>query len=220
MKKIFVLLLVVSTSAFSQKTVQTSNYDNIGIIGNFEIELVQGKEGKMELSGPEDGIRDTEISCEDGFLKIKKKQNSKTKSVVIRVPVEDISGISVIGSATVFSKTTIPLKDLSNAIQGSGTINLKLDADTIHNALNGSGNIVLKGKANSVTNQLIGSGTISTQDVAANKASLNIIGSGSISAHANQEISLALNGSGTLKYSGNPAIVNQNIQGSGKIKTL
>ncbi|WP_282947012.1 head GIN domain-containing protein [Cellulomonas endometrii] len=102
-------------------------------------------------------------------------------------------------------------------IEGSGSIELEgVDADELQAAIEGSGDIELTGDAASVDLGIEGSGEIDAEDLRADEADTSIEGSGDISVHAERRLAVAISGSGTVRYTGDPE-VSSDVDGSGDV---
>ena len=83
--------------------------------------------------------------------------------------------------------------------------------------INGSGKLHLNGKSDEVKINVSGSSKIDALSLISESSRIQINGSGHIEVYAANSIDVQINGSGTVKYKGEPKSVNQQINGSGKI---
>jgi Protein of unknown function (DUF2807). len=96
------------------------------------------------------------------------------------------------------------------------------DINNINNSafdigIHGSGNLHLNGKSGTVHINTSGSSKIDATSLISENSDIQINGSGNIQVYATNSIGVQINGSGTVKYKGEPKSVNQQINGSGKI---
>lgn len=107
---------------------------------------------------------------------------------------------------------------LKITVAGSGDVdaeNLKLEECYIKNS--GSGDLSLEGKANVLTVHQNGSGDLNASRFTAVSATVSNSGSADIMINVVENLSVTLNGSGDLTYSGDPGKVNVNSNGSGEV---
>lgn len=83
--------------------------------------------------------------------------------------------------------------------------------------LSGSGSITLEGYCQNFESQISGSGKIHGYALVANSANATISGSGDLEIFVNNTLTANISGSGSVRYKGNPPIVNSNISGSGRV---
>jgi hypothetical protein len=103
-------------------------------------------------------------------------------------------------------------------LRGSGEINASsVSGGSVEIQLPGSGNITVSGSADSLNISLPGSGNVICDGLKVKSATITLNGSGNITAYASESLDATLRGSGTIRYSGNPAQVNKSITGSGTI---
>ena len=104
------------------------------------------------------------------------------------------------------------------SLSGSGNINI-LDFKNNNLSLNisGSGNITGNGEVETLVVKINGSGNLMSKEIKSKSATITINGSGDGEVFASDSISAKINGSGNIKYFGNPENVDSIINGSGDI---
>ena len=106
------------------------------------------------------------------------------------------------------------------SLSGSGNINI-LDFKNNNLSLNisGSGNITGNGEVETLVVKINGSGNLMSKEIKSKSATITINGSGDGEVFASDSISAKINGSGNIKYFGNPENVDSIINGSGDINS-
>ena len=106
------------------------------------------------------------------------------------------------------------------SLSGSGNINI-LDFKNNNLSLNisGSGNITGNGEVETLVVKINGSGNLMSKEIKSKSATITINGSGVGKVFASDSISAKINGSGNIKYFGNPENVDSVINGSGDINS-
>ena len=204
-----------------QKTRNVGTFDGVGVSGSLDVFLVEGNEGKLELSVEEnlEPYLVTEVS--NGTLKIKWKKGAKirsTKPTKITVQFKKLNNVALSGSGDIVSKSKLSSNDLEVALAGSGDINLDLDVQNLKAAISGSGDIKLRGNAEDFSGAIAGSGDIKADELKAANAELVISGSGTMQVHVENKIMARISGSGDIKYKGNPDKEDIKVSGSGTVK--
>lgn len=124
--------------------------------------------------------------------------------------------INVLGSGNVKIKGVGGT--FESILSGSGDIEASnLHLERCHAKVHGSGNIVLSGKTNELVVGVNGSGNFNASELVAVEVSASSAGSGDILIQAVEKLDVLLNGSGDLKYLGNPEDVRINGNGSGEV---
>jgi len=205
-----------------EKTRQVGNFESLGVSGSFDMFLVMGNEGKIEL-GVEENLEPYLITeVENGKLKIKWKKGSNintTKKTTVTVYFEELSGVALAGSGDIISRDAIASDEMDVAVAGSGDIRLELKVNSTQAAVSGSGDIELSGTSTEFDAAVAGSGDIDASELQSQKADLKISGSGTIKASVANEIVARISGSGDIKYKGNPKVEDIKVSGSGKVST-
>jgi len=201
----------------------TSEYDEIGLAGNLDVILAAGKEGTITIEAESNLLEFIETEVNNGKLIIREKKGyfvepSAGKAIVIHVPIEDISELSVAGSGEIISKESFQLKKIALSVAGSGDIHLNLTAEEVEANIAGSGDIQLGGTTEYFSAEIAGSGDIAAYHLVAEVVEVEIAGSGDIEVTATKKIKAEVAGSGDIRYKGNPTERNVQVAGSGSVE--
>ena len=203
----------------------TASYDEIAITGFFDVELVAGKEGNITVKGEENLVPFIKVEVINQVLKISTEKNkyftpSKGKQIVIVVPFENISQVSLTGSGDVVTKNSIKSKTFAVKLVGSGDLNLDVESNDIDINLNGSGDIQLSGTTVNLDSFLNGSGDINATNLQAKNVKATVSGSGDTTVYCSDSLYARVSGSGDIDYKGNPAKKDVKVSGSGTISKI
>ncbi|TYP98776.1 putative autotransporter adhesin-like protein [Tenacibaculum adriaticum] len=202
------------------KTRSVDNFDEVSVGGSFDVNLIDGKEGKITIEGEENIIPYIITEVRGGTLKIKFKDNTNirtTKRLTVTVPFEEIEGVSLGGSGNINVEKRIKANDVSFSIGGSGNITAEVDASSVKSSIGGSGNIKLKGNTGDFKCSIAGSGSVKAYDLYADNLKANIAGSGSVQTSVKTKIDANVVGSGSVYYKGKPKYIDSNSVGSGDV---
>jgi hypothetical protein len=200
----------------------TNSYDEIAITGFFDVELVAGKEGNITIKGEENLLPLIKIEVVNQVLKISTEKNkyistSKGKQIIIIVPFESISQVTLTGSGDVVAKNSIKAKSFLAKLTGSGDMKLDVEANDFDVNLSGSGDIVLTGNTENFNSNLNGSGDIDAGNLKAKNAKITVSGSGDSKVFCSESLHARVSGSGDIEYIGNPKKKDTKVNGSGAI---
>jgi len=202
------------------KTRTVSNYDKIGVAGAFDVKLFKGNEAEITIKADENLMEYIITEVKNGNLKIKTKKGYNiraSKTIVITIPFDDISAVSLAGSGDIYSDDVLDTSNLKLSLAGSGDINLGVSTKNLETSIAGSGNMNLKGDSKEYTCSIAGSGNINAYKLKASKVTVKIAGSGNVKVHATNEIHAKSAGSGNIYYTGNPSVEKTSSAGSGSI---
>jgi hypothetical protein len=201
----------------------TAGYDEINVAGFFDVVLVSGKEGAISVQGEENLLPYVKVEVEGNVLKIYTEKNvniSTNKEIVLTVPFEQISFVSLSGSGDLKSKNTIVGSKFTAKLSGSGDLTLDVKTTDFEANLSGSGDVVLTGNSDSFTSKISGSGDVDAVNLATKKANLTISGSGDMKVNCSESLYARVSGSGDISYKGNPEIKDTKVSGSGEISKI
>lgn len=203
-------------------TREVGSFDNIGVSGSFDVNLVKGKEGKIEIKIEKNLLPYLITEVKDGELKIKWKKGTNIrnhKGVHLTVYFNSINGVALSGSGEIIGKDLIESNNFNVAISGSGDINLNLKVNNIESRISGSGDLTFKGSTKTFTSSVSGSGDIEAYGLQTDKADIKVSGSGDMTITVNSELYARVSGSGDISYKGNPSKEDVKVSGSGNISS-
>jgi hypothetical protein len=167
----------------------------------------------LSVSGSGDLIAETKIVSNRLDLNVSGSGSIKAEIDAGSVKA-DVSGS---GNMDLFGKCSSFKSDIS----GSGDITLSANiSNEAEFDISGSGKAVASGTAKYMKADITGSGRIRAADMQVTKCDIRISGSGDIQIHVIEELDARISGSGTVSYKGNPAHVNSNANGSGKVRKM
>lgn len=199
------------------------DYDQIALAGWFDVDLVDGKEGKLSLKGESNLLEYVTTEVIDGKLTIKVekgvdlKPSSWEDGIRITIPVESISSLALSGSGDIVGKKTIKTDNFKTSMSGSGDITIEVEANSIEASMSGSGDITLSGRTSNFDATISGSGDIKAYELEADNVEATVSGSADIKVTANKMLKARVSGSGDIHYRGNPEKVDTKTSGSGDI---
>ncbi|MBC8754739.1 DUF2807 domain-containing protein [Kordia sp. YSTF-M3] len=203
----------------------TSDYDVVAVAGSFDVELVNGTEGKITLEGESNLLEYIVTEVSDDKLKIKTKKGynlrvSNGKKLIITVPFKDLSVVALSGSGDVYTKNaTVRADKFKMALSGSGDVIIDVDAGDLTMAVSGSGDMTATGTADDARIKLAGSGDIHAYKLKARNADVSLAGSGDIRVNVTDFLKARVAGSGDITYKGRPAKEDTKVAGSGSISS-
>ncbi|WP_268846795.1 head GIN domain-containing protein [Flavobacterium aestivum] len=201
----------------------TAEYDGIYVSGFFDVVLVSGTEGAISIKGEENLLPHIKVEVEGNILKIYSEKNlhfSTKKNIVLTVPFEQISSVSLSGSGDIVSKNTIICPTFKAKLSGSGDLTLDVKTTDFETNLSGSGDVVLTGSSDNLVSKTSGSGDVDAINLITKKANLTISGSGDMKANCSESLFARVSGSGDITYKGNPKTKDTKVSGSGDISKI
>jgi hypothetical protein len=200
---------------------QVGNFTKLGVAGNFDVVVKPGAGFSLSITADDNLLPLIETTVSDGELLVAVHNDKNIRSnsaITIVIGMPQVQAISSRGSGKIVAEGTVSgINLLALAIAGSGTIELAADCPTVEAEVTGSGTLTLRGKCRLVKANIAGSGEIKSDQLKAETANVNIIGSGDATVYASMAIEANVVGSGDVRYFGNPTEVRNNTTGSGSI---
>jgi Putative auto-transporter adhesin, head GIN domain len=202
----------------------TTEYDAIKVSGDFDVEIISGKEGEITIEAEENLVQYIVAEVKNNTLKIYSQLNvnlqpSANKRLAIIVPIETLDAVTLSGSGNLKATDTIKTNDFDIILSGSGDIKIAIETQKLNAKISGSGDIELIGKSNTFNALVSGSGDIAAGELVTQNADISISGSANVHVHVTENLKARVSGSGDIFYSGNPKMKDTKVSGSGEIKS-
>ncbi len=204
------------------KTRSISDYDEVKLKGSLDVSLIAGTEGKVTIKGESNLIEYVMTEVENNVLKIYVEKGyylkiSRGSKIVVTVPFEDLSKVTLSGSGDIYSKDIIKATNFKTGVSGSGNIKLEVEAQNAKGYVTGSGDLALSGSSESFDCTVTGSGDLEAYKLQAKEVNASVTGSGDIYVTATNSLKARVSGSGDITYKGNPEFEDKKVSGSGDI---
>jgi hypothetical protein len=120
---------VVGNGNLTTEITTTSDYDQLKSVGFMDVELFRGTEGKIV-------VKNNTLILDTNNVNLKTK-----KGIHIKVPFEELSSITLVGSGDIYSTHPLETSKFETTLIGSGDIKYKGEPNQKEIRVFGSGNI-------------------------------------------------------------------------------
>lgn len=207
------------TGTVVEQPLTVAAFHGIVVEGSLDVRLTKADAQQVDAEGQANLIALITTEVKNGVWHIgAKKCYSTDKPFIVHIAIPTVDMLSVNGSGDVKSTDTFTMDELNIEVQGSGELQLAVEAGTIHATVAGSGDLDMNGTCSTLNASVAGSGNIDAAGLKATSAKADVAGSGDITLQAVESLDANIAGSGDITYRGNPGKVNKNIAGSGDIK--
>ena len=211
------------------KSINISDFSKIDIETYVEVNYSQEKNtGKLEFTIDQNLWEYYDIHTKNHVLYIKLKSEYRNKfsmnptKSVLTVSSEQFNNVDIAGSSTFNFCTAFVSEKLNIDIAGSAKLyanKYPIKIEDLIIDLAGSNNIYLAGTVQKAKIDIAGSAQVDALECEFAHLSVDIAGSGDVTAHVTQKLNVDIAGSGTVKFKGDPHVTTD-IAGSGKVKKL
>ena len=184
---------------------------------NASVFVTQGPIQSVFVEGQQNIIDEIDRSVRNGIWEIELDdcvRNMEPLKVTITIP--NVTSLRISGSGELVSENVLVIDDIDLNISGSGDMDIAMEADDIESRISGSGTIIMEGVADDIDLEISGSGDYRAFNLEANRANVEIRGSGDAEVFVRDELDVKISGSGDVLYKGNPSI-DVEITGSGEV---
>jgi hypothetical protein len=183
-----------------------------------EVELTQGPAQTVRVEGQRNILDVLNTEVRRGRLRIDTERSlGEHNPVRLFITVPNVEALTVNGSGAINGQNMLSVEDLRLEVNGSGEINLQTRARNLQGIVQGSGDIKLRGSSKGLIINIGGSGDVQAFELVTERAEVVINGSGDCEVNAQNVLRAVVNGSGDIRYRGEPADRQFSMQGSGNI---
>ncbi len=212
-KKILILSLLLFTVALTAckvggvkgkgeyigETRELESFDKIEISGGYTVKIVIGEGSSIEIEAEENLLKLIRTRVMGNTLKIdSKKDLNPRREIELRIYTEELTDIEIAGSSNL------------------DVINIDCDHFTLD--LAGAANADLSGKAEKFTLSMAGAGNVNSKELICDHVRAELAGACNAVVYADESLKAEVAGVGNLDYYGDPADVDTDISGVGKIE--
>ncbi len=202
---------------------KVKSFDGISTRGSIDVEIVSGTDQTVKVEADENILPYIITKVDEGLLDVHYKSGKSYRDVHVKVFVSAsvLNKLSVSGSGSIFSKSTLKNDDIIDIkISGSGDINVLADAPGITATISGSGQITLAGRTKDFKANVTGSGDLKGSKLLSENTNVKVSGSGAAHVYASVHLIAKVTGSGDIYYSGNPPSPQISKSGSGSVQAV
>lgn len=205
------------------ETRDVTGFDSIEFAGFGELEIVQGPEYALEISGPGDVLDRTLTEVRGDRLRIGHERfwpmwwfGAQSRTIEVRVTVPDLRRLDVSGAGDVIleglSGDSLELR-LSGAGQIAGE---DLEYRELEAVMSGAGSISATGEVETQSVRMSGVGEFDGRDLRSREASVELSGAGNATVWVTDSLDVRVSGAGSVDHYGNPQVDSQ-TSGAGSI---
>lgn len=202
-----------------KKSVTVGAFHGIEVNGSMDVRIVKAAQQAVEVEAQANIAELLTTEVRNGTWVIAtSKSYSTDKPFIIHVHAPSIDKVHINGSGDARSGDVFEVEKADLAIAGSGDITFAVKASSVRAAIDGSGDIRVTGACSKLIAAVAGSGDVKASELVTTDLSVDIAGSGNVSANASGQVDVAIAGSGDVVLAKKPASIKERIAGSGGVR--
>jgi hypothetical protein len=226
MKRHFTAALLLGGSIALAAHAERRDYPvaNIGAVASsipLDLEIIQDDQESLALEDDDGQLAEVEVSMEGQTVRIRSKNRSTNWKRPVKgvLHVRRIESIHLGGTGSITS-ASIRADDLKATISGSGKVRLRrLDAKDVKVVVSGAGTVDLgSGRVENLAVTVTGAGDVLAAKLRSDSGKVAISGAGSATLWPEKFLDVRITGVGSVKYYGDPQIVEKQVAGVGSVK--
>lgn len=217
MKRLSIILLLVSSLSFAQIKKDLGEFNSIDVFDRISVELIKSTENKIEIKGDRAG--EVEIVNKNGNLKIRMKLKKLLdgEEVSAKVYYKNIESIDASEGSYVINDAVIKQASFkANAKEGS-EIRIKLDVEKATLRSVTGGTIKASGSATNQDASVGTGGVIRANDLQTSQTTVTITTGGEADVRGSELVDAKVRAGGTITIFGSPKQINKKTTLGGSI---
>ncbi len=193
-------------------TVELGNYDELEIHGSAQVSICDSCDFDLQFTGSQSDYENLSAQVSGGRLII----NGGNGQVVLgnhHLKYIELKGSSSITGDSIMHTSYSLIIDA----KGNSSVNLSVAMHDLNIFTAGTADVIVDGEALNLHFETNGSSTINSLGIEAENAFSTLSGSGLIELYTSDSLYARVNGSGTIRYKGEPTFVDSEVTGSGAI---
>jgi hypothetical protein len=192
---------IVGSGRLVSESRSVGTFTGIQVTSSAKVFITQDTVESLRIESDENIIGLVMTTVNSNMLVVSLREGSYSNVTVnVYASMKFIKLLESIGAATFSSMNSIQTDSLTCRITGAGTY-------------------TFTGKANYENIEITGSGNIHNSNLISSFCSVDISGAGNVEVQVTQQLNATIAGTGTIIYTGNPAVIQKNISGTGIIRS-
>ena len=218
-----VLLLAALAAHAERREYPVANLNAVASSIPLDLEIIQDDQESLALEDDAGQLAEVEVSMDGQTVRIRSRNRSTNwhRSVKGVMHVKRVESIHLAGTGSITS-ASIRADDLKATLSGSGKIRLRrLDAKDVKVVVSGSGNVDLgSGRVENLAVSVTGAGDVHAGKLRSDDGKVSISGAGTTTLWPEKTLNVRISGVGTVRYFGDPQIVERHVAGVGSVKRM
>lgn len=217
MKKLSIILLLVSSLGFSQTTKNVGDFNSVAVFDKISVELIKSNESKIEIKG--DRSEEVELVNKNGNLKIRMKLKKLLdgESITAKVYYKSLESIDASEGSYVINDDVIKQASFKANAKEGAEIRIKLDVEKATLRAVTGGTIKVTGSATNQDASVGTGGVLRANDLATSQTTVTITTGGEADVRATELVDAKVRAGGTITVFGSPKQINKKTTLGGSI---
>ena len=190
----------------------------IKVSGGIDVELLQGKELKLQVEADENLVPLIRTEVKDGVLNIYHDESIRNaKTMKVHVTFQNIDAITASGGCDIISKQKLGFATLRLDLSGGCDVKLDCKAGKLDMLISGGCDVVLTGEAENCSINASGGCDVKASQFYLKDCTIDASGGSDVEINAKGELNMKASGASDITYFGKPARIVQSAHGASDI---
>jgi hypothetical protein len=200
---------------------EISSFTSLEVGGAFRVFLSQGDKVALTVEADENLLDAIKTTVSGNKLKITTDEDiNNSKALNIYLTVTKLEEMEISGACKLTCETKLTVDELDLDCSGASDVEMKLAANELDLDFSGASQVEMFGSAGEVSLDLSGASDLDALEFETDKLSADISGASNAKVFVKSELSVDLSGAASLKYKGDPRLIETDVSGAASLKKL
>jgi hypothetical protein len=202
-----------------KQTRDLPSFSSIEVGGAFKVFLLQGDKESVIVEADENLMEIIITEVRGNNLVITTSEDIRNPEALnIYLTFKTLDRMEISGACELSCDDRLKFGNLDLECSGASDVTLKMSAEALKLDFSGASQVDLFGNADEVNLDLSGASDLDAIDLEANKYNADISGAANARIFVKNELTTDVSGASSLRYKGEPSIVNNDISGAASVK--
>lgn len=211
-----------ATAADEDQRIETravDPFETLVLGGDFKVVIRNGDTYSVTIAAPASWFETITTQVSQGTLRVNTGRSVfKGEQVTLNIVTPSLRRIEAGGAVHLLTIDPLAGERIEVHLSGAAEADLNLDYQEVDARLSGAGHMALKGQAPKVSLQVSGAGALDAYELIAEHVTVSLSGAASAKVYADHTLQARISGAGSVRYRGEPEVVQPAISGAGSIR--
>ncbi len=212
-----VMLPVFSMAQKVSQVIETEEFSAIKVSSIFKVELIQGDNHFLELTGDERFLEDVNARVQNGVLRLDYSGRARNASIEATIITPVINSIDLSGAVSLSAGNTIESPSLKVKMSGATSATMEVQTASLESNISGASNLIISGMAAKHRAVASGASQIRAQNLVTGSTKVNVSGASHARINATESIDANASGTSRVVFANEPENVKVRTSGMASV---
>lgn len=212
-----VMFPVLSMAQKTSQVIETDEFSAIKVGSIFKVELIQGDNHFLELTGDERFLEDVNARVQNGILRLDYSGRARNASIEATIITPVVNSIDLSGAVSLSAGNTIESPSLKVKMSGATSATMEVQTAMLESNISGASNLNISGRAAKHRAVASGASQIRAKNLETESTKVNVSGASHARINATESIDANASGTSRIVFANEPENVKVRTSGMASV---